>query len=154
MMKWTMTGAVAALIVVTLFISMMFFPIAHTNASNSAQYPAYYGNMVVIAGKGDSIGNWSISNGSGAIMVNFTLSKDAIVTGSWKSTIPTDVYIINYTTNKTDLRLPSNSSYYGLSGAFSNTPLAAGKYYLIIGTIFHGNERVTINQAIEATYVN
>jgi hypothetical protein len=91
MMKWTMTGAVAALIVVTLFISMMFFPIAHTNASNSAQYPAYYGNMVVIAGKGDSIGNWSISNGSGAIMVNFTLSKDAIVTGSWKSTIPTDV---------------------------------------------------------------
>lgn len=157
MTKWTIMGTLGAVIVTTLLVSLIFFPVGHVagNGMNTKQYPLYDNSKVVLEAKGSSIGNWSISNGNGsAIMVNFTLSRDAIMTGSWNSTIPTVVYVMNYTTDKEFLKLPSNTSSYSLFGSFDNLHLLAGKYLLIVGTVFHGNETVTFNQPLAATYIN
>lgn len=156
MTKWAMMRTVGVVIVASLLISLIFFPIGHIsgNTTNTNQYPIYGNSKVVVEAKGSSIGNWSISHGNGtAIMVNFTLSKNAIMTGSWNSTIPTAVYVVNYTADKTYLKLPSTSSSYAISGSFDSLHLLAGKYLLIVGTIFHGNETVTFNQPLAATYI-
>ncbi len=155
MSKWTTIGTVVVAIVVSLLIPKVFFPVGYSagNSTNTVQYPLYENSKVVLEPQGRSDWYWYIVNGSGvAIMETFTLSKNAVLSGSWNSTIPTVVYVINYTLDKKYLQLPSNSASYSLSGSFNNTYLHAGKYLLIIGTIFHGNETVTFNQPLTATY--
>lgn len=157
MAKWARMGTVGVAIVVSLLISMTFVPVGHLagNSTNTGQYPLYENSKVVLEAQGQKIGNWSISHGNGsAILVNFTLSKNAVMSGSWNSTIPTVVYVVNYTTDKTYLKLPITMASYSLSGSFNSVHLPAGKYLLIVGTIFHGNETVTFNQPLTATYIN
>ena len=150
-------GTVGVAIVVSLLISMTIFPVGHLagNSTNTRQYPLYEKSRVVLEPQGQKISNWSISHGNGsAIMENFTLSENAVMSGSWNSTIPTVVYVVNYTTDKTYLKLPSTMSSYTLSGSFNSVHLLAGNYFLIVGTISHGNETVTFNQPLTATYIN
>jgi len=155
MARWKIIETIVIVIIVSLLISSIFFPLGHisNNVTNTNKYPVYENSKVMIAPEGVFITNWSISNGNGtAIMEKFTLSKNAIVTGSWNSTIPAIVYVINYTTDKTYLKLPNNHSLYILSGSL-NLHLSTGQYLLIVGTIFHGNETLTFDQPLVADYI-
>lgn len=125
-----------------------------SNVTHTNQYPVYENSKVVIEPKGKLDIYWSILHGNGtAMMEKFTLSKNAVMTGSWNSTMPTVVYVINYTLNKTHLRLPDNSSLYALSSSFDNLELYPGQYWLVVGTTFHGNWTITFDQPLVADYI-
>lgn len=153
-----MKVAVAALLVLVIYFGFIFsglwIPLTAL-ASSSLNTHHTNSNFLIIARAGSHYSptaenNWSI----GYPVANFKLTRSAVVTGSWSSTMPTYVEFWKFSLNKSSLIPPSGASW--LTEGSINVSLSPGTYYFYFftssrnGQVIHNN--FTITQNILASY--